>query len=288
MNLPIVSYSSLNTYASCPYGYYLKYIVHESQEEADFTGAVPGNVAHKLAEQFFEFKNKAGIVDWTIFNENFESVFKKYIKSPNVHLSRDAFASTTAEARAKIKLWTENLVDMLKHHNLVKAVTISEFRFGSYKNPIQLTDKLLFTGGPDLFASDSMSKPGILIDYKASETSFHINEKQLFLYAIALMQELGVKISMAGFFLFKARDVIWKRVSKARLDETIAWAESIVDAIMAKKFDAAPSKSSCNLCPFKKVCEHSSYREFKSSSLKTIRELKQEDLGFVFPQAPEL
>lgn len=288
MEIPVVSYSSLNTYATCPYSYYLKYIVHESQEEADFTGAVPGNVAHSLAEQFFEFKNKAGIVDWEIFEKNFNVTFNKYIKSPNVHLSKTAFASSIPEAQRKIKLWTENLVDMLKQHGLVRPVTISEFRFGSYKNPLKLSDKLLFTGGPDLFSSDAIDKPGILIDYKASDSTFHINEKQIFLYALALRKELGVTVSMAGFFLFKAREAIWKRVSEERLSETVAWAESIVDAIMAERFEPAPSKSACNLCPFKKRCQHSSFRESKSSSIKSVLELKTQKIDFYLPDSPEL
>lgn len=288
MDLPVVSYSSLDTYSKCPYCYYLKYIVHESQDEADFTGAVPGNVSHKLAEQFFEFKNKAGIVDWEIFNANFEAVFKKYIKSPNVYLHKEAFAASIPEARIKIKNWTENLVDMLKQHNIVKPVTISEFRFGSYKNPLRLTDKLLFTGGPDIFSSESMTTPGVLVDYKASESSFHINEKQIFLYALALKKDLGVDVSMAGFFLFKSREAVWKRVSKERLSETIAWAESIVDNIMKENFDASPSKSACNLCPFKKICEHSSFKEFRNTSIKSVKQLQSENINFVLPDTPEL
>ena len=41
-------------------------------------------MAHKLAEQFFEFKNKAGIVDWEIFNANFEAVFKSAKKENKI------------------------------------------------------------------------------------------------------------------------------------------------------------------------------------------------------------
>lgn len=288
MEIPVVSYSSLNTYATCPYSYFLKYIIRESQEEADFTGAVPGNVAHNLAEQFFEFKNKAGIVDWDIFEKNFNATFKKYIKSPNVHFSKNAFASSVSEAQRKVKMWTENLVDMIKQHGLVRNVTISEFRFGSYKNPLKLSDKLFFTGGPDIFSSDSMDKPGILVDYKASDSSFHINEKQIFLYALALKKDLGVDVSMAGFFLFKSREAVWRRVSKERLSETIAWAESIVENIVAENFDASPSKSACNLCPFKKTCEHSSFKEVKQSSLKSVHELKTQTIDFYLPESPDL
>ena len=288
MNIPVVSYSSLNTYATCPFSYYLKYIIRESQEEADFTGTVPGNVAHSLAEQFFEFKNKAGIVDWDIFDKNFNATFKKFIKSPNVHLSKDAFAASIPEAQRKVKMWTENLVDMIKQHGLVRDVTISEFRFGSHKNPLRLTDKLLFTGGPDIFSSDSMNKPGILVDFKASDSSFHINDKQIFLYALALKKDLGVDVSMAGFFLFKSREAVWRRVSQERLSETIAWAESIVDNIVAENFEPTPSKSACNLCPFKKTCEHSSYRCARKSSLKSVHELKTQSIDFYLPDCPEL
>ena len=185
-------------------------------------------------------------------------------------------------------MWTENLVDMIKQHGLVRNVTISEFRFGSYKNPLKLSDKLFFTGGPDIFSSDSMSTPGVLVDYKASDSSFHINEKQIFLYALALKKDLGVDVSMAGFFLFKSREAIWKKVSKERLSETVAWAESIVDNIVAENFDAFPSKSACNLCPFKKTCRHSSFRENHTSSLKSISELKTQPVDFYLPEIPEL
>lgn len=288
MEIPVVSYSSLNTYAQCPYGYYLKYIVHESAETADFTGAVPGNVSHKLAELFFKKKNEEGLVDFNVFDEHFDRIFKSYIKSPNVSLGPNAFASNVAQAKAKIKVWTENLVDMIKNHGLVKPVTISEFRFGSRKNPLQLTDKLYFTGGPDIFSAESMSSPGILVDFKASDSTFHINEKQVFLYALALQKDLHVTVSMAGFFLFKSREAVWKKVSEERLSETIAWAESIVGNIMKENFVASPSKHACNLCDFKKICKHSSYIVEKKSSLKSVVELKSENLDFQIQDIPDL
>ena len=72
------------------------------------------------------------------------------------------------------------------------------------------------------------------------------------------------------------------------LSETIAWAESIVDNIVAEKFEPSPSKSACNLCPFKKTCEHSSYRCERKSSLKSVHELKTQSIDFYLPDSPEL
>lgn len=286
--IPVVSYSSLNSYAQCPYSYYLRYIIRESVESADFTGTLPGNVAHKLAELFFKKKNEEGVVDWSIFETEFESVFKKYASSPNIYFGPNAFAPSKIEAKKKVKIWTMNLADMLKEQDMVKNITISEFRFGSHKSPLKLTEKLLFTGGPDIFASDSLSKPGLLVDFKASDTSFHINEKQVFLYALALMKDLGVSVSMAGFFLFKSRTFIWKRVSKERLKETVDWAESLVDLIMKEDFHPSPSKASCRLCAYNSVCKHSTFFNKKVSSLKSILELKTGSCGFTLQEEPEL
>lgn len=287
----VVSFSSLNTYAKCPYHYYLRYIIRESTEEADYTGTVPGNVAHILANNFFKHKEETGEVNYEIFNSLFEETLLKQLKSPNVKLSKTAFASTRQEAYLKIKGWTENLVTMIKELEVEKKKTVSEFRFGSYKNPLKLTDKLYFAGAPDLwFEVEDMEGFGNIVDYKASESTFHLNPKQLFLYAIAVEKALGLKTLMCGFFTFKTIGRSWFRFSEAARDETIMWAENIVDGIKKSNFDAYPSKANCNLCDFKQNCQFSSYKGLSSnnSPLLSIKDLKTKDLDFTFDEIPEL
>lgn len=287
-NSLIVSYSSLDCYAKCPYCYYLKYIIRESQGDADFTGTVPGNVAHKLAEMVFKKKAETGVVDWSIFEKDFDGVFYKYAKGANVFFNKDSFAPNIGKARVLVKQWSDNLLGMLQSSNLANQFTISEFRFGHYKNPLALTPKILFTGGPDLFSSQFINMPGVLVDYKATDSEFHLNEKQLFLYAIALKVALNIDVSMAAFFLFKSGGIVWKGVQQHKLDDTLAWADFIVDQILAKRFDPTPSKTACNLCPFRLSCPSSSFFIAKQSSIKTIRELTNDVIDFDLGTAPEM
>lgn len=288
MQIPIVSYSSLDCYAKCPFSYYLKYVIRESQGEADYTGTVPGNVAHKLAENMFKHKDATGVLDFGIFEREFDSVFYKYAKGHNVYFNKDSFAPNIEQARTKVKDWADNLCGMIQTSKLAEQYTISEFRFGHHKNPLAITPKLLFTGGPDLFSSVSRDTPGVLVDYKATDSSFHLNEKQLFLYAIALKVALNVDVSMVAFFLFKSREIVWKGVNRNKVDETIAWAEFIVDQIVAERFEPTPSKTACNLCPFKLSCPSSSCFIPKQSSIKSIRELTNDVINFDLGTAPEM
>lgn len=282
------SYSSLNKYASCPLQYYFGYINKCQPVTLDFTGTVPGNIGHKLSEDFFKKKKETGEVDFALFQDKFNEVFDKYIYSKNVFLNDKAFAKSVEEARTLVRLWVDNMVVMLQMHEVIQNYTLSEYRFGSWQRPLKITETLYLTGGADVFSSVDSKSPGRLIDYKFTDVIFHINPKQTMLYAKALNIALGLETRMAGFFLIKSMKPVWESVTREKLKSAVDWAEHIASCVAQEKFSPTPSKLACRLCAFREVCEHSSITETKDTLLLSSSKLASVDTSLIDSSIPEM
>lgn len=285
---PTLSYSSASLYSKCPYGYKLKYIDRLIPVAPDFTNTTPGNVAHKLAELFYKHKEISGNPNLNIFDELFDDVFNHYINKPDVHLENSSFGKTIPTAYKNIRNWTKNLKEMLVDENLIQGTTISEFFFGTHNNPILLTPNLKFCGAPDLIHIHPNTSLARLVDYKASDSTFHLNDAQLFLYSAAVKKAMGIDISMAVFILFKGRKRIYKTITPERIQSALDWASGISDNIRRGQFSATPSQSTCRFCQYKDVCKYHA-ASTNQPTIKSPKESKDADVNTSFSfQPPEL
>ena len=272
----ISSFSALNAYASCPYHYYLKYVAKVKALEADYTGTFPGSCVHKAAELFFEWKNKAGELDYSIFGkENIKRIMHSLWDENTMHYSDSSFASNEADALEKITLWADYLRRMIVDNGCIKPVTLSEFRWGA-DSPAKVSERLLLIGGPDLCYAQSKDMPHTMIDFKNTESELHCSDHQLMLYVIATENTFNVKIPMAAFFLVKAMKPVWKVVTEDKKRATLNWAHQILDGIEAKKFEPSASKAACRLCPYRIAgCPHTAFSETSTKTVSKIKSLKE-------------
>lgn len=278
------SFSSLNKYAGCNYSYYLRYVAKVQPDiDRDLTGTVPGLVCHSLAEKFFEKREKENVIDYEIFEKGFEELFKSYIYSPFTKLGPDAFAANIEEARTTIKSWRDNLIALIQENYVTTGVTISEVRFGNHHSPLKISDSFYMTGGTDLYQSVDKNTPGRLIDFKASDSTFHLNFKQLYLGALGFKKKFDIETSMVGFFLFKAKRVEWKSCNQERLEDAQRWAEGIIDLISKDSFKENPSKSTCSMCEHRVSCKYSSFQK-KSNNIFDAYKTKSTDFKWQSPK----
>lgn len=246
----VTSYTQLHRLWTCPFQYYLKYIKWIKVVYADSTGTVPGLIIHDLAHLFFLSKG-----DWSIFDRLFDTYFEKYITQPYVFLREGQFARTKDEAFSKISKYRDNFVRELVKQNLVKAFFISEGRFGEFKAPFLLRPDIGICGGWDLLTADSKESPFILVDFKASDSPFNLDKRQLYFYALGIQRQLGFSISLVAFLLFKTASTYYYQCTPEILQETEDWIVKCKSIVEANQFNPSSSKYSCNLCDYNHICE---------------------------------
>lgn len=217
----------------------------------DATGVVPGKVIHKLAELFF----KSGC-QWEVFDDKIQETFEHYINKPYVFLSKNAFASSKDEAWNIISKYKDNFVAELQRQGFVKNWTISEGRFGDYENPFKITPDIGLTGGWDLLTGDSKNDPLTVVDFKASDSLYYLDRRQLFFYALGIERFFGVTVSSVAFLLFKRKHTEVFHFSNSDRKQVIEWIKDGAIKVNTKQFNPTPSKYACGLCPFRTVCKY--------------------------------
>lgn len=265
--MAVFSYSSLSMLEKCGYSYWLQYVVRFKLPEsamADKTAVVPGKVIHTLANKFFV----AGGQDFAIFDDEFDAVFDHYINKPYVHLGvGNAFAKDLNTARRCILQCKNNFVAEVKDRSLVQPFMDSEGRFETDKNPFWINTKIGLIGGWDLLCGPGIKQPLLLVDFKASESTYYLDKRQLQLYAFGVEKKLGVFVAQVAFLLFKKAKnrFISYAFSQQDREHIAAWIENM-DAKRAREdFDPTPSEYACGLCGFREVCK---YKNVKPSSIK--------------------
>jgi len=245
------SYSGRSLLDKCPYSYWLKYVHRFKLPLVDSTGVVPGKVVHKLAELFFKAN-----CDWRVFDDKLPEVFNHYINKPYVTLNASAFASNRDEAWRVICRYKDNFVREIQKQGLVKPWYSSEGRFGFYDNPFMFTPDIGLTGGWDLLTGETKNSPLILVDFKASDSLYYLDKRQLFFYAVGVEKFLGVTVGTVAFLLFKKRRTVVYGISDEQRVQTIKWIKDGVARIKRGEFNPTPSKYSCSLCPFRELCKY--------------------------------
>jgi len=252
----LISYSGMDLFEKCAGGYSLKYVDRKRVKATpDKTGAIPGKVTHDIAELVNNaFMAKRGPVD-DLWEDLVPAMFQKYIQKYNPIWSAKAFAKSEDSAFVEIRKMVLNLRDQQRSLGLYKPFMLSEFWFGTAREPLILNDWVAVQGAVDLFSSDSRTSAGRLVDYKASNSSFFLSRKQLRFYQVAL-ERLNFKIYQCGFILFKKRTEEWFVNKPADLEELVDTLVQIAKKVAAEDFEFTPSKSTCKLCEYIGTCDH--------------------------------
>ena len=246
------SYSSLALLYKCAYAYYLHYIKRIKLKVVDSTGVVPGKVIHDLAEQFFIKGGK----DWEIFNKYFDKIFEFYINQPYVFLGEKQFAKNKDEAKTILLQYKDNFVSELKKQNFVKPYVFSEGRLGDYDNPLIISPQIGLMGGWDLLTGETKTGQLTLVDYKASESTYYLDKRQLYFYVVGIKKMLSLDVAMVAFLLFKRKATYYYKVTDYAIKQTIIWIEEGRKLVERGNFQPTSSSRSCKLCEYRTKCKY--------------------------------
>lgn len=265
---PVLSYSSIHTYKRCPGAYYLSYVDPERflrpPLTSDLTGTLPGNVVHRLMDLALP-KNSVSLPvvdsfkeDTYLSDELLVSLIRKELDNPRVALHsehEEKWAMSLDTAIIFIRDCRNRLLATIKEYDLFKAFMLSEFKFGTFRNPCVINDQLLLAGAVDLFAATSATAKGAVYDFKASKSTYYLDRDQLKVYRIALERH-KFAVGSAGFILFKiARKPIFYAFPESEIKDTIERFVGVSKAIQDERFEFTPSVVACKLCDYRDDCE---------------------------------
>jgi len=190
-----VSYSSLETYKTCPRKYFYNYILKlpRGEEKPWF---VLGNFNHLILEKFFRyvifFKTRNRSYDKKqLMYRAYESALRNYNRLYSRGLKPKLTQAQIDETRDILKGFFES------------NKTIPDVLFVEKEFYIDIADGIVLHGYIDRV--DSAGEDAIrIVDYKTSKKSYKIDESiQLDLYAIGMKRELGDHLK-----IFKQLDFI--------------------------------------------------------------------------------
>lgn len=247
----VYSFSSINTYKTCPYAYKLGYIDRKPQINNAF--AQFGNAVHKVLEDYFLGKKDI----WDL-----EKLYKEYYNQyvtidypPNrfVDLSHSYFD-------AGLKFFSE-FEPPIDDFDVIHTETTILF---------DLTDDIKVTARPDLVLKDNTSGKIILFDYKTAKlkTSKRAKQQQIeeylnqmYLYCYALKLAEKINIDEIRIWFIRDNEIICKEVTEEDIMASLEWFKNAVKSIRAdevwKPNNTEENRYFCeNICGVRNSCQY--------------------------------
>lgn len=241
------SYSSVNNYETCAYGFKLSYIDYKSKTDNAFGQF--GSLIHKCVEEYF----KKNIEIWDLPSY--------YEKNFPIFVTTDfpTYPKGMLENYYQSGLDFFNNFDFdLNKYDILMIEDFVNYELGNSKVVIK----------PDLVLREKESGKIILLDLKTAklkttkEESKQISDylKQMYIYCYYIY--LGKDIDINEIHLYFVRDNIIKifAVDRNKMMEAIEWFENTIEAIKtSENWVANNSKSNkyfCdNICSMRLICE---------------------------------
>lgn len=267
----IWSYSRITTFDTCPYSFYLQYILKDWKNyptESNYWAEL-GIFVHEIFEKIFS--NELSIDDASAyFLENYKDKVKMKQK-PNV--------MAKAYEECAEYLATTSL-EWLKDYEVVGTEIEAVIDIGGYK----------FKGFVDLLLKEKSTGDYIIVDhksckeffsqksgliYKSMEHKLEEYKKQMYLYSNAVLKIYGKLPTQIWWHHFRANGYLTKiPFDKAEYDETMNWFLKTIQRIEKEEdFKEKTDYFFCNnLCNFRNSCE---YRESNSKWKKGKRKKKK-------------
>jgi hypothetical protein len=251
------SYSSISTYNTCPYSFYLTYIENKPRINNFF--AEYGLLTHQCFEEFFNRRLEA--YELSKFYEDNYYVFCQTSPPPYPSGMEENYKNQGKE-------FFDNFSFDLSKYNIIGIENTLKFKI-SDKN---------FSGRPDLILQNKDSGENILVDYKSSivfrknkRTGVRYTDdkklegyyKQMHLYSYGIRKDLGLQIDkiMIWFTRPEIRHVIdWK---KKKEEQTIKWVQQTLEKIFKDekfKYDNSQEYFCNNICSVREDCRYRNNR----------------------------
>lgn len=217
------SYSRINSFEFCPYGFYLRYVSQSSEEDMFYSSY--GSFMHKLIERFYkgEYADRSEMLDEFLagFSESVkgfrpsESIVQKYIQCGIEYINTfEPFDCTTVAVERRVEFEIEG----------VRFVGVIDYIGEKDGNYILIDNK-----SRDLKPRSNRAKPTI----KDKELDTML--KQLYLYSTYIKQEYGTFPVELRFNCFKNRCLIKEKFDVEKYKEAVEWAKTTIEQI--KKTD---------------------------------------------------
>lgn len=247
------SFSRLSSYHQCPYGFYLKY-VECNKGEPNFFGQY-GSLIHTILEKYE--KEELSIFEISqYYEENFNEVVSCNAPSNKYVDIRQSYYEKGLE-------YLDNIDLMLDKYEILGIEKEVKFNIGGYE----------MIGYIDLLLRDKETKDITILDHKSGSVKFkksgqiskteeeHVLsfKRQLYLYAIAVIEEYGEKPKYLQWNLFKDRNWLTVEFKNEEYEEAKKWAEDTVKAIEEETtWFPNPSQYFChNICDMRNcACEY--------------------------------
>ena len=242
-----LSFSSLSTFTTCNYGWYLTYMEAKEREENFFSQY--GKFFHKIFELYW--KNEL---------EQFElaDYYAKHY-SENVFLSPPPYPVGMGDKYYSDGLEFFQDIDLNRE---CYEVLCLESEIKSVHRKINLVIK------PDLIIKDKETGKVILMDYKTAKpmkgkkldaNKIAEYEKQMFLYAYFFEKEFGIKVDEIVLLFPRLPEHTFYKVeiTEEKLKAAVRWFSTTVGKIKkTNTFNANPDKYFCShICSVRSHCE---------------------------------
>lgn len=236
------SFSKLNAFHTCPYGWWERYVNHKPGIGNAFSSF--GTLVHSLMECYA--KGEAEIWDLPeLYEWEFPSAVPEEFPPNKYTVLRDTY-------------YKQGL-DFLKRfqgYNQYKILGVEKV----FELPV---NDWTFTGIIDIIFADEKGRL-IIRDYKSKAGFKNAKEqkeyaRQLYLYSLEAKREFGRYPDELQFLMFRKQMLVKIPFDKDALDEAVGWADSTVHAIR----DAISYPPTCDAFFGNYLCNHREYCPFR-------------------------
>jgi hypothetical protein len=240
------SFSSLSSFETCPYMFYLTYIQAEERLGNFFSDY--GSFIHSILEKYFRGELTTEQLS-SYYQENY---YLEVVQSPPPYPKGMADNYRNAGQ----SFFDYFYFDKDKYNIL---------GIEDYVNSKIDVSNIVFK--PDLILQDKETKENILVDYKTSnpytngklvKKKFAEYEKQMYIYTYFIRKEQNIKIDKMRIWFVRSdkfEEIIWNEENE---NKAIEWAREQIKKIMAEKDFVANNRNQffCqNLCSTSSACK---------------------------------
>jgi DNA helicase-2/ATP-dependent DNA helicase PcrA len=252
------SFSSLSTYETCPYKFYLGYVMRVPVGKK--SALVFGEIIHDTLREFAELKTKLnqqqqeslfqGDNHKSMESLNFKDLLKLYEKN-----WRDGFFENDKQKNR----YFENGKIALK--NFYEDYTKTNEKIHLLEQPfvIALNEEKI-SGRIDRI--DLIDDGVEIIDYKTGQAPKKQlatkNKRQLILYQWAAQEKniLNLKPQKLTYFYLEANKKIHINVKDENVEKLKKHFEQLIEKIKNQEFLATPNQATCQFCDYRGICEY--------------------------------
>lgn len=238
------SYSRVETFESCPYKWFLKYIKKYEDEDQFF--ATYGSFMHKLIERFYRGELSEGQMLSTFLTD-----YKKEIKGQRP--KANVVENYISDGVSYLKSFTRFPYKMIDVEHKVDF-KINGYPFVGYIDFLGESDSglvIIDNKSRDLKPRSGKTKP------TAKDKELDTMMRQLYIYSEAVKQEFGVLPSTLCFNCFRSSTLIQEPFNFDAFEEAKAWAVNKIKSIEnAEDFEKKDNFFSCKyICGVNRYCD---------------------------------